>query len=335
MLKENINILANLSNTFEQSINELKKITVKINDKKEELKKKIQKIFTSIRSKLNEREDQLLLEVDNQFNNLFVKEELIRNIDKLANKIEISLERGKVINKDWNDNSKLSLLINDCINIEKNTQDLKTVNESFKNCNKEKIDKIKFIPEDESKINIFLKEIQSFGSIYYDNTCFKAKKCSLNENNDLKYEIRGDKNNIVTKTGTDKKWICIVGQKELENNKYYKWKIKILESKNYYINIGITSIDYMDKTKNYKNGWYLYCYDFSLYSGPPHNFEEKNTGLKKSNEIIIEMDMNKGILKFKTEDEDEGDCYTGIPLDKPLIPSILLYNQDDSIEILE
>ena len=36
-----------------------------------------------------------------------------------------------------------------------------------------------------------------------------------------------------------------------------------------------------------------------------------------------------------TEEEYKGDCYTDIPLDKPLIPAILLYNQDDSIEIIE
>ena len=116
-LKENIKILENLSNTFEQSINELKKIFEKINNKKEELKLKIQKIFTNIKSKLNEREDQLLLEVNKQFDNIFIKEDIIKNTDKIPNKIKINLEKGKLIDNNWNDNNKLYLLINDCINI--------------------------------------------------------------------------------------------------------------------------------------------------------------------------------------------------------------------------
>ena len=307
-----------------------------MNNRKEKLKKKIQKIFTDIRCKLNEREDELLKQLDKEFDNLFIKGNLTKNIDKLKNEIKINLEKGKLIDNDWNDSNKLSLLINNCINIEKNTQDLEEINEKAKKCNKGNIEKIKFIPEDENDINKLLKEIQSFGNVYYDDKYFfKVKKCPLNENNDLNYEISGDRNNIITKTGTDKKWICVICQNALEKKKFYKWKIKILKSKNYYINIGITSIDYMSKSRNYKNGWYLYYYDFSLYSGPPHNYEEKNSGLQKKNEIAIVMDTNKGILKFMTEDEDKGNSYIDIPIDKPLFPSILLYNQDDSVEIIE
>ena len=63
-LKENIKYLEDLSDTFQQSINELKIIFDKICEKKEEFKLKIQKIFTKVRNKLNEREDELLLEID-------------------------------------------------------------------------------------------------------------------------------------------------------------------------------------------------------------------------------------------------------------------------------
>jgi hypothetical protein len=70
-LKENIKCLEDLSNKFEQSINELKILFDKINENKETLKLKIQSIFTKIRNVLNEREDEILLEVDNQFNPLY------------------------------------------------------------------------------------------------------------------------------------------------------------------------------------------------------------------------------------------------------------------------
>ena len=63
-LKENIKYLENLSNTLQNSINELKILYEKINENKEELKLKIQNIFTKIRNILNEREDELLLDID-------------------------------------------------------------------------------------------------------------------------------------------------------------------------------------------------------------------------------------------------------------------------------
>ena len=56
-MKENTKILQNLSNNFDESINKLKTIFEKINKNKEELKLKVQKIFTIIRNELNNRED--------------------------------------------------------------------------------------------------------------------------------------------------------------------------------------------------------------------------------------------------------------------------------------
>ena len=51
-LKENIKCLEELSISLEESINDLRKIFDKINNKKEELKLNIQKIFTKFRNEL-------------------------------------------------------------------------------------------------------------------------------------------------------------------------------------------------------------------------------------------------------------------------------------------
>ena len=67
----------------------------KIDKSKEELKRNIQKIFTKLRNALNDREDELLLEVDNKYNELNLNENIIKECDKLPNKIKISLEKGK------------------------------------------------------------------------------------------------------------------------------------------------------------------------------------------------------------------------------------------------
>ena len=63
-LKENINNLENLSKTIEILINETKMFAEKIKNDKEELKTKIQNMFTKIRNELNNREVNLLLEVE-------------------------------------------------------------------------------------------------------------------------------------------------------------------------------------------------------------------------------------------------------------------------------
>ena len=123
-LKENLTILENLSKNFENSANEIKFMFEKINQTKEELKLNIQKKFTKIRNYLNEKEDKLLLEVDNIYNKEFGKEDLIKNCEKLPNKIKSLLEKGRSINNDWNDNNKLYSIINDCINIENSFKEI-------------------------------------------------------------------------------------------------------------------------------------------------------------------------------------------------------------------
>ena len=83
-------------------------------------------------------------------------------------------------------------------------------------------------------------------------------------------------------------------------------------------------------------GWYLYCYDSSLYSGTPFNYNGSNTNLSKvKNEITMIMNMKKRTLKFIINNEDKGDSYSNIPIDKPIYPAVFLLDINDSIEITE
>ena len=66
-----------------------------MNENKENLKLKIQKIFTKIRNSLNEREDKLQLEIDEKFNRDYFNENIMIESKKLPNKIKMSLEKGK------------------------------------------------------------------------------------------------------------------------------------------------------------------------------------------------------------------------------------------------
>ena len=116
----------------------------------------------------------------------------------------------------------------------------------------------------------------------------------------------------------------------------HKWKIKFLQSKDKNIIVGVAPSDFDINSSFYRCGWYCHCYDSTLYSGPPHNYSDKNLGLSNvKDEIIVVMNMKKRTLKFIINNEDKGDSYTNIPIDKPIFPAVLLYHQNYSIEIME
>jgi len=163
-LKENIKNLEELLKGLEESIKELKLLFEKINENKEEIKIKIQGIFTKIRNALNAREEELLIEVDKQYNDIYFNEEIIKEAEQLPNKAKISLEKGKIIDKEWN-NNKLNSLINDCINIDNNINEITMIKEKLKQCNSNQNILINFNLDKNDKINSFLKMIKEFNFI--------------------------------------------------------------------------------------------------------------------------------------------------------------------------
>ena len=62
----------------------------------------VQKIFTNIRKVMNERKDELLLDIDNKFNDNFCGDDIIEESIKLPNKIKQYLEKENLLNNDWN-----------------------------------------------------------------------------------------------------------------------------------------------------------------------------------------------------------------------------------------
>ena len=334
-LNNNIKYLEDLSFQLEYSINELKTIFEKINDNRVQLRIEIQKIFTIIRNTVNEREDQLLSEVDKQFDILFFQKDLVDEGEKLPKKVKNSIEKGKLINNEWKDENKLNSNINDCINIENNIKNINEIKDSINKCNLITDLEIKFSPE-QIKINQFLDTIKSFGKIYYIN--FKFKNCPTDIDENKKYEVVGDKRNIITKVGASGYWTGVICDNELQKSKIYKWKINLLKSysKCNYFKIGVAPMDFKVGISSYNYGWYIDCSNSCLYSGPPNNYDGKLTFMNRiKNEIIVIMDMNKGSLKFIIDNEDNEESYTDIPLDKPLAPAVFLYYQNDSIEINE
>ena len=197
LLEENIKILDDFSNSIENSINEIKKIFENVNGSKENLKMKISKIYTKIRDAINEREDELLLELDDIFNKTFFDEDIIKNSESLCNKIKQSLEKGKILDKEWNNynyNNKMNSKINDCINIENNTKNIIKMKNIIEKGNIKKIN-ITFSEKNE-EINQIIEKIKNFGKIQKISIC-KFGSEIINEKIDfIEKELNPENKNI-------------------------------------------------------------------------------------------------------------------------------------------
>ena len=189
-LNENILKLESLSNNIGELIKELKTIFEKINKDKEELKLEIQKIFTKIRNSLNEREDEILLEVDSIFDNTYMKENEVKEMEKIPNKIKVLLDKGKVTVEDWEDKNKLGLLINNCVDIENNILNINKMESNIKKCKIEMESLIKFNQDKEDELN---KLILNFGKVYKEKINDPKKiECNF-QNSNFDFEIKTNK----------------------------------------------------------------------------------------------------------------------------------------------
>ncbi len=179
--EENIKYLEKMSIDINKSINDLKLIYDKINENKENLKLKVQQIFTKLRSTLNEREDELLLIIDEKYKSKYIDENIIKEKEKIPFKIKSILEKNKIENKKWNNETELNKEINECLEVEENINKIKKINSTIEQFNSNKIN-INFSPN-EDKINELINSIKNFGEIYSINPLI----CSIcSQNNNLK-----------------------------------------------------------------------------------------------------------------------------------------------------
>ena len=174
------------------------------------------------------------------------------------------------------------------------------------------------------------------------------KECPDNVDDNRKYSV--DEMNPRTATKINDDGYCtIIGNTPLPHNKVTSWNIKILKPRDndgYGIFVGVAPSDInQNEDCNYdKCGWYFNCYDSALCSGPPHNYWNKKYGPKKekgqyihtgdSVGVVMDTTKTKGKLSFVVNGANLGVTYKGIPLDKPLVPCVLLYCDSDSVELI-
>ena len=332
-LKENIKYLEESSKNIVESIEKLKEIYEKINESKEEIKLKILNVFTKIRTIINEREDLLLKEVDRIYDSTYFKEDIIKNGKKIPNQIKIYLEKGKILEKDWNDDeNNLIEKINDCINIENNIQNIFEINGNIEKCKSKKLC-VKFIPGDE-QITDFEENIKKFGEVINEEDMeFKFKFKPGNN-----YSVTNN-GLIATKNNVGNQWNCvIVGDKEIPKNKISKWKIKINKniSKNYsdfYIGIGPKSF----KSNMYNECWSIFSCCSSVQiciKGNGSKYNNHNEELKEGDIIEVIVDRKLGNLSFAVNGINYGIACSNLPKDEELFPTVVIFEQGKSVEII-
>ena len=340
-LNENVNILKDLSQNIKKRIKEIKKIYEKTKPKKEEIKQNIINIFDNLKNILENRKKELLKELDNLYEKNIFSEEFIRTYKKLPSKIDYNLKKGKNLIEKWDEdekNGKLNVLINDSIIIEKNLEKYKQINEKIASFNKRA--DFQFCLED-IDLETLSEQLKKLGKVIYNDYKFIFKQCPNNINIKKRFVISGEKGNILTKKEPNFVWTGTTCLYEFKKAVEYKWKIKVLKSKTMQIMVGVVPIDFDAEKIDFTDftfnicGWFFYCYDLRLYSGPPHNYRNKGTELKDfTDEITLVMNMNKRSLKFIINNMDKGEQYNNIPIDKPLFPAVCLFNAD-KVEIIE
>lgn len=217
-LKNSIKYLEDLSISIEDSIKQLKIISESINSSKEELKKNIKEIFIKIKNALNIRENELLFEVDEKFNGLFSNEKFISKIEKLPNQIKFSLEKGKLIDKVWDNENKLNLLINNCINIENDIKDINIINKEIIYNSSINLN-VKFLLNKESEIDKFLENIKSFGKIESSFNNLQPIEEKKEQNKIIEEKSVFDRDNDNKNKNVDINEKILNNNKEIINNK--------------------------------------------------------------------------------------------------------------------
>ena len=221
----------------------------------------IQKIFTKLRNAINEREDELLKDVDSQYDTLFCNENIIREGEKLSDKIKKSLEKGKSINNEWNNNNKLGQLIYDCINIEDNIKQINIIDENIKKCNSNKNEIIKLNYKE--TIDDFINRIKKFGYIYkklnIDSLILKNKEHLTKFFDLIGNNLKLNNTKLLYRATRDGDTTSIFHQKC--NN--YRGTLMIVKTTDEYIFGGYTK-EIWNEDKNYRKDENAFCFSLDL-----------------------------------------------------------------------
>ena len=242
-----------------------------------------------------------MIQLDKEFDDTFVNENVLKEYEQIPNKIKNSLEKGKTIDKELN-NDKLSLMINDCILIENNIKNIYSTNDDIKKLNSSEEKEIKFSPE-ENEINKYLETIKNICNIFIDNKKFLFKwKSGRN------YSLSNN-NLIATKNNGGNAHNCyILGDIILPKNKISEWKIKLINISSIYefnilIGVGPSNLN-QNENHLFNKTWTFVCSNSKLLiqSGNYSDYNGHKEKQKEGDIIGVIMNNINGELSFSVND---------------------------------
>ena len=121
------------------------------------------------------------------------------------------------------------------------------------------------------------------------------KGCPDYVNKDRKYLMNEKNQKAVTKENCDT-YCTTIGNTHLPQSNATSWSIKILKSINndgdrIYIGVAPFDIDQNEDKNCIKCGWYFYCFNSTLWSGPPHNYGGKGHSTRKKVENMSKQEI--------------------------------------------
>ena len=146
-----------------------------------------------------------------------------------------------------------------------------------------------------------------------------------------------------TYTPDGNSYCTVLGDAALGAGGVWTWGVRVLRSKNgnggaIWVGVAPEDVD-QDGGENYEHGWYFWCFDSSLWSGPPHNYSDYTEyggkcSVVEGQVVGVEVDTAAGTISFSVDGGDFKLAYDGVPLDKHLVPAVILGFGGDSVELI-
>lgn len=165
-----------------------------------------------------------------------------------------------------------------------------------------------------------------------------------------RYTVSGEDRRIATMvraTRTTSDMSTVLGDTPIPKEAICEWSIQVLATRRgagCCILVGVAPVTTDQNTeRNFeKSGWYFYCFDSNISSGPPHRLcrrpygtrKQVGTYVKEGDVVGIVFDTRSGVygtLSFVLNGINRGVAVEGIPLDVPLVPAAILLLSNDSI----
>lgn len=172
--------------------------------------------------------------------------------------------------------------------------------------------------------------------------CCSWKKCPAYASEDKKYSVNRKNPRIATKIGALNCMSVILGNTVIPQGRTVRWSVKVLKSMDnecagIYVGVAPYDVD-VNKDDVVKYGWYLDCFNSTLWSGYPQYYsgerysrEQIHTG----DVVCVSVDTVNGNISFSMNGGKYRVAFSKVPLYKPLLSCAVVSIENDSIELME